>query len=131
MNEKNLVIVESPAKAKTIEKYLGKDFKVVSSMGHVRDLPKDNKAIDIKHGFKPKYEVTEDKKEIVKRLKELAKKAEQTVSSTSFDLLESETHVKVMGTNQLELYSKSLDNAMRSTQAFLLITTGFFIYTMF
>ena len=85
MNEKNLVIVESPAKAKTIEKYLGKDFKVVSSMGHVRDLPKDNKAIDIKHGFKPRYEVTEDKKEIVKRLKELAKKAEIVWLATDAD----------------------------------------------
>ncbi|HZS73008.1 MAG TPA: DUF2070 domain-containing protein, partial [Candidatus Nitrosotalea sp.] len=62
---------------------------------------------------------------------ELAKKAEQSASPTSYELLESETNVKVMGGNQLELYSKSLDNAMRITQAFLLITTGFFIYTMF
>ncbi len=66
---KNLVIVESPAKAKTIEGYLGKDYKVVSSYGHVRDLPKGNKAIDIENGFKPTYEVTKDKKEVIKNLK--------------------------------------------------------------
>ena len=59
---KNLVIVESPAKAKTIEGYLGKDFKVASSYGHVRDLPKGDKAIDIQNKFRPTYEVTPDKK---------------------------------------------------------------------
>lgn len=59
---KNLVIVESPAKAKTIEGYLGKDYKVLSSYGHVRDLPKGNNAIDIENGFKPTYEVSKDKK---------------------------------------------------------------------
>ena len=85
MSEKNLVIVESPAKAKTIEKYLGKDFKVVSSMGHVRDLPKDDKAIDIKNGFKPKYEITPDKKETVKKLKEYAKNAETVWLATDAD----------------------------------------------
>ena len=73
---KNLVIVESPAKAKTIEGYLGKDFEVKSSYGHVRDLPKDDTAIDIKNGFKPTYEISKDKKEVVKELKKLAKAAE-------------------------------------------------------
>ncbi|MBS9525083.1 type I DNA topoisomerase [Litoribacter ruber] len=73
---KNLVIVESPAKAKTIEGYLGKDFKVASSYGHVRDLPKGDKAIDIKNKFKPTYEVTPDKKEVIKQLKGLVKDAE-------------------------------------------------------
>ena len=73
---KNLVIVESPAKAKTIEGYLGKDFKVASSFGHVRDLPKDDYAIDVKNGFKPTYEINPDKKEIVKQLKKLAKEAD-------------------------------------------------------
>jgi len=73
---KNLVIVESPAKAKTIEGYLGKDFKVVSSYGHVRDLPKGDKAIDKENKFKPTYEVTPDKKEVIKNLKKLAKDAE-------------------------------------------------------
>ncbi|MDI1323245.1 MAG: type I DNA topoisomerase [Algoriphagus sp.] len=73
---KNLVIVESPAKAKTIEGYLGKDFKVASSYGHVRDLPKGDKAIDVKNRFKPTYEVTPDKKEVIKNLKSLVKDAE-------------------------------------------------------
>ena len=68
--------------------------------------------------------------DVVSWFLDLAKKAEQAASPTSYDLLESETSVKVMGGNQLELYSKSLDNAMRITQAFLLITTGFFIYTL-
>ena len=70
---KNLVIVESPAKAKTIEGYLGKDFKVVSSYGHVRDLPKDELGIDIAKNFDPTYEVTEDKKDIIRDLKKLVK----------------------------------------------------------
>ena len=73
---KNLVIVESPAKAKTIEGYLGKDFKVVSSYGHVRDLPKGDKAIDIENGFKPTYEISADKKDVIKQLKKLAKESE-------------------------------------------------------
>ena len=73
---KNLVIVESPAKAKTIEGYLGKDFKVASSYGHVRDLPKDDKAIDIENGFKPTYEVSKDKLEVIKKLKKLVKESE-------------------------------------------------------
>ena len=72
---KNLVIVESPAKAKTIEGYLGKDFVVASSYGHVRDLPKGDNAIDIKNNFTPTYEVSKDKKEVIKNLKKLAKAA--------------------------------------------------------
>jgi DNA topoisomerase-1 len=82
---KNLVIVESPAKAKTIEGYLGKDFKVVSSFGHVRDLPKGDKAIDIKNRFKPTYEVTADKKEVIKNLKSLAKDAEMVYLASDDD----------------------------------------------
>lgn len=73
---KNLVIVESPAKAKTIEGYLGKDFEVKSSYGHVRDLPKDDSAIDIENGFEPTYEISKDKKDVVKELKKLSKDAE-------------------------------------------------------
>ncbi|MFN8672832.1 MAG: type I DNA topoisomerase [Candidatus Sericytochromatia bacterium] len=69
----SLVIVESPAKAKTIEGYLGKDFKVVSSYGHVRDLPKDGLGIDISKNFQPTYEVTPDKKDVIKELKKLSK----------------------------------------------------------
>ena len=73
---KNLVIVESPAKAKTIEGYLGKEFKVASSMGHVRDLPKGGDAIDIENGFEPTYEVSPEKKDIINQLKKLAADAE-------------------------------------------------------
>jgi DNA topoisomerase I len=72
----NLVIVESPAKAKTIEKFLGKDFTVMSSFGHVRDLPKKNNAIDIENGFVPTYEVSADKKKVISQLKQAAKKSE-------------------------------------------------------
>ncbi len=73
---KNLVIVESPAKAKTIEKYLGKDFKVESSFGHIADLPSKEIGIDVEGDFKPKYTVPSDKKAVVKKLKDLAKKAD-------------------------------------------------------
>src|ERR1700712_73404 len=73
---KNLVIVESPAKAKTIEGYLGKDFTVKSSYGHIRDLVKSEDAIDINNNFAQKYEVPADKKQIVSELKKLAKEAE-------------------------------------------------------
>jgi len=73
---KNLVIVESPAKAKTIEKFLGKDFKVESSFGHIADLPSKELGVDVDGDFKPKYEVSKDKKAVVKKLKELAKNAD-------------------------------------------------------
>lgn len=82
---KNLVIVESPAKAKTIEGYLGKDYKVVSSYGHVRDLPKDDMAIDIKNGFKPTYEISKDKKEIIKTLKNEVKSSEMIYLASDDD----------------------------------------------
>ncbi|MDH6354041.1 DNA topoisomerase-1 [Dysgonomonas sp. PH5-45] len=74
--QKNLVIVESPAKAKTIEKFLGKDFKVMSSYGHIRDLKKKDLGIDIKHNFMPIYEISPDKKKLVSELKSAAKDAE-------------------------------------------------------
>jgi DNA topoisomerase-1 len=73
---KNLVIVESPAKAKTIEKFLGKDFKVESSFGHIADLPSKELGVDVEGDFKPKYEVSKDKKAVVKKLKDLAKNAD-------------------------------------------------------
>ena len=73
---KNLVIVESPAKAKTIEKFLGKDFKVESSFGHIADLPSKELGVDVENDFKPKYIVDSDKKPLVKKLKDLAAKAE-------------------------------------------------------
>ncbi len=73
---KNLVIVESPAKAKTIEKFLGKDFTVASSFGHIADLPSKELGVDVDGDFKPKYIVSKDKKDVVKKLKDLSKKAE-------------------------------------------------------
>ncbi len=72
----NLVIVESPAKAKTIEKFLGKGFVVKSSFGHIRDLEKKNLGINIENGFEPVYEISDDKKKVVSELKSLAKKAD-------------------------------------------------------
>ena len=71
----NLVIVESPAKAKTIERFLGENYVVKSSFGHIRDLEKKDLGIDIEHNFQPKYEISPDKKAIVKELKQLAKEA--------------------------------------------------------
>ena len=82
---KNLVIVESPAKAKTIEGYLGKDFVVKSSMGHIRDLAKGNDSVDIDNDFSPKYEVSPSSKKVVTELKGLAKKADTVWLATDED----------------------------------------------
>ncbi|MCF6359686.1 MAG: type I DNA topoisomerase [Cyclobacteriaceae bacterium] len=82
---KNLVIVESPAKAKTIEGYLGKDFVVASSYGHVRDLPKGDNAIDIENNFTPTYEVSSDKKAVIQNLKKLAKAAPEVYLASDDD----------------------------------------------
>lgn len=81
-----LVIVESPAKAKTIEKYLGKGYVVRASIGHIRDLPKTNKdAVDIEHGFKPRYEIPALKKKVVSELKTIASKSEEVILATDLD----------------------------------------------
>lgn len=82
---KNLVIVESPAKAKTIEGYLGKEFTVRSSYGHVRDLPKDGLAVDVSNGFKPAYEISPDKRQLVNELKKMAKDAQEVWLATDDD----------------------------------------------
>ena len=82
---KNLVIVESPAKAKTIEGYLGKDFVVKSSMGHIRDLAKGNDSVDIDNDFTPKYVVSASSKKVVTELKSLAKKADTVWLATDED----------------------------------------------
>ncbi|SBV90518.1 DNA topoisomerase 1 [uncultured Dysgonomonas sp.] len=74
--QKNLVIVESPAKAKTIEKFLGKDFKVMSSYGHIRDLKKKDLGIDLENNYNPIYEIPSDKKKVVDELKKAAKEAD-------------------------------------------------------
>ncbi|MCL4161580.1 UNVERIFIED_CONTAM: hypothetical protein GTU68_009632, partial [Idotea baltica] len=82
---KNLLIVESPAKAKTIEKYLGKDFKVKSSYGHIRDLEKGAKGIDIENDFNPSYVVSPEKTKVVKELKEWVKKVDEVWLATDED----------------------------------------------
>jgi len=83
---KTLVIVESPAKAKTIGKYLGKDYKVMASVGHIRDLPKSNKdALDIEAGFVPNYTVTPGKEKVVSEIKKEAKKADEIILATDPD----------------------------------------------
>lgn len=81
----NLVIVESPAKAKTIKKYLGKDFEVVASMGHVRDLPKSKFGVDVDHDFTPMYVDIKGKEDLIKDLKKAAKKSDAIFLATDPD----------------------------------------------
>jgi DNA topoisomerase-1 len=82
---KNLLIVESPAKAKTIEKYLGKDFKVKSSYGHIRDLDKGKNGVTIDNDFEPSYVVSADKTKVVRELKDWVKKVDQVWLATDED----------------------------------------------
>src|SRR5580704_4706171 len=82
---KNLLIVESPAKAKTIEKILGKDFEVKSCYGHIRDLAKGDMGIDVKNHYKPTYIVPEDKEKVVRELKSIAKKSGEVWLATDED----------------------------------------------
>ncbi len=81
----DLVIVESPAKAKTIKKYLGKDYEVIASMGHVRDLPKARLSVDIKNNFAPKYDIIKGKEKLVKELKSLAENSDSVYLATDPD----------------------------------------------
>src|SRR5215204_4551458 len=82
---KSLVVVESPAKAKTINKYLGKNYQVIASMGHVRDLPKSKLGVDIEDGFLPSYEVIASRKNVLKELKDAARDAETIYVATDPD----------------------------------------------
>ena len=82
---KNVVIVESPAKASTIEKFLGEDFLVTSSYGHIRDLKKKDKGIDIENNFSPHYIIPEEKKTLVKELKKLTDKSDTVWLATDED----------------------------------------------
>ena len=82
---KSLVIVESPAKAKTIEKYLGSGYKVTASMGHLRDLPKSKMGVDIENGFEPQYIAVRDKSELISQLKKDAKSAGTVYLATDPD----------------------------------------------
>ncbi len=81
----NLVIVESPAKAKTISRFLGKDYEVIASYGHIRDLPKNNFGVDIDNGFKPKYTILKDKKPIVEQIKAKSTQSRQVYIATDED----------------------------------------------
>lgn len=85
MGKKNLVIVESPAKAKTIEKILGRDFHVVASFGHVRDLPKSKLGVDVENNFKPSYSTIKGKGEVIKNLKDMAKKSDKVFLASDPD----------------------------------------------
>jgi DNA topoisomerase-1 len=82
---RSLVIVESPTKAKTINKYLGRGYKVLASMGHIRDLPKSKLGVDVEHGFEPVYEVIASRRKVVKELREAAKDAENIYVATDPD----------------------------------------------
>src|ERR1700693_663521 len=82
---KSLVVVESPAKAKTINKYLGRDFKVIASMGHIRDLPKSKLGVDIENGFAEHYESIASRKKVIKELKDAAKDAVDIYVATDPD----------------------------------------------
>ena len=83
---KYLVIVESPAKVKTIKKFLGTNYEVAASNGHVRDLPKSQLGIDVEHGFEPKYITIRGKGDILANLRKLAKKADKVYLATDPDL---------------------------------------------
>lgn len=80
-----LVIVESPAKAKTIQKYLGKGYDVIASMGHVRDLPENRLSVDVKKHFQPKYTVIKGKEKLVEELEKMADKSEAVFLATDPD----------------------------------------------
>jgi DNA topoisomerase-1 len=83
--DKKLIIVESPTKAKTLSRFLGDDFKIEASMGHVRDLPKSKIGVDIDHDFQPSYVIPRDKRKTVERLKDLAKKSKEVILATDPD----------------------------------------------
>src|SRR5512146_1317889 len=82
---RSLVVVESPTKAKTINKYLGRGYKVLASMGHIRDLPKSKLGVDVEHGFEPAYETIASRKKVLKELREAAKDAENIYVATDPD----------------------------------------------
>lgn len=82
---KHLVIVESPTKGKTIEKYLGKDYQILASFGHIRDLPERNMGVDIEGGFVPEYEVTADKKNRVADLRKAMRNVDSVILATDPD----------------------------------------------
>ena len=74
-NSTNLIIVESPSKARTLKRYLGDNYQIEASVGHIRDLPKSDLGVDVDNGFKPTYVTSDDKSKVVNQLKKLIKKA--------------------------------------------------------
>jgi len=82
---KNLVVVESPTKTRTLKKFLGKDFEIKASLGHIKDLPKSKLGVDVEHDFKPQYQIAPGKKKVVKELREAAEKADQVYLATDPD----------------------------------------------
>src|SRR5581483_8087500 len=105
---KSLVIVESPSKAKTINKYLGKDFKVLASVGHIKDLPKKGLGVDIENNFEPTYEVMPGKEKVVREIKEAAKDAEQVFVATDPD-----REGEAIGYHLAELITSTRGNAKK------------------
>jgi DNA topoisomerase I len=105
---KSLVIVESPSKAKTINKYLGKDFKVLASVGHIKDLPKKGLGVDIENDFEPTYEVMPGKEKVVREIKEAAKDAEQVFVATDPD-----REGEAIGYHLAELITSTRGNAKK------------------
>ena len=85
MAKKDLVIVESPAKARTIEKYLGGEYKVIASMGHLRDLPKNTMGVDIENGFEPAYQPVKGREAVIDELKKASKNAQTVYLATDPD----------------------------------------------
>ena len=80
-----LIVVESPTKARTLTKFLGSDYKIEASMGHVRDLPKSKIGVDVEHNFEPEYEVVKGKQAIITKLKQLAKQSNEVILATDPD----------------------------------------------
>ena len=84
-NSTNLIIVESPAKARTLKRYLGDNYQIEASVGHIRDLPKSDLGVDVDNGFKPTYVTSDDKSKVVNQLKKLIKNAEKLYLATDPD----------------------------------------------
>ena len=82
----NLIIVESPSKAKTLKRFLGNDYQIEASVGHIRDLPKNDLGVDIENGFKPTYVASEDKSKVISQLKSLINKDHSSGEITKFTL---------------------------------------------
>ena len=81
----NLIIVESPSKAKTLKRFLGNDYQIEASVGHIRDLPKSDLGVDVDNGFKPTYVASKDKSKVITQLKKLLKNASTLYLATGFD----------------------------------------------